>query len=117
MTPLATLLEEGVYEGYAYAYPHKTAYRPLLPRMLDEVWEREPKNALYLYSGSSGRFITKAGSSRVPNGRASLPAGSPQRALYGCTNVTRTAGQARFRYRDGCVMAVTMPKSLAVFPG
>ena len=50
------------------------------------------KNALYLYSGSSGRFVTKAGSSRVPNGRASLPAGTPQHALYGCTNVTRTAG-------------------------
>jgi outer membrane receptor protein involved in Fe transport len=33
------------------------------------------KDALYLYSGSSGRLVSKAGSSRVPNGRASLPFG------------------------------------------
>ncbi|HVO47553.1 MAG TPA: TonB-dependent receptor [Steroidobacteraceae bacterium] len=50
------------------------------------------KNALYLYSGSSGRFITAAGSSRVPSGRASLPKGYPLRTQLGCTNVTRTAG-------------------------
>jgi outer membrane cobalamin receptor len=60
------------------------------------------KDALYLYSGSSGRFVTKAGSSRVPNGRASLPAaytlpnGQTAGAYYGCSatrtnQVTRTA--------------------------
>jgi outer membrane receptor protein involved in Fe transport len=50
------------------------------------------KNALYLYSGSSGRYVSKAGSSRVPNGRASLPKGSALRAQFGCANVTRTPG-------------------------
>ena len=50
------------------------------------------KDALYLYSGSSGRFVTRAGSSRVPNGRASLPAGSALRTQFGCANVTRTPG-------------------------
>jgi iron complex outermembrane recepter protein len=50
------------------------------------------KDALYLYSGSSGRFVTKAGSSRVPNGRASLPKGYPLRTTLGCSNVTRNAG-------------------------
>lgn len=50
------------------------------------------KNALYLYSGSSGRIVSKAGSSRVPNGRASIPKSSPLRAKYGCANVTRTPG-------------------------
>jgi iron complex outermembrane receptor protein len=50
------------------------------------------KNALYLYSGTTGRFVSKAGSSRVPNGRASIPSSSPLRAQYGCANVTRTPG-------------------------
>ena len=31
MTRLQSLLAEPAYEGYAYAYPHKTAYRPLRP--------------------------------------------------------------------------------------
>ena len=50
------------------------------------------KDALYLYSGSSGRFVSHAGSSRVPNGRASLPKGYPLRTQLGCSNVTRTTG-------------------------
>lgn len=38
------------YEGYVYAYPHKTAYRPLDPRpRLADVWAAEPKDALFLY--------------------------------------------------------------------
>jgi outer membrane receptor protein involved in Fe transport len=50
------------------------------------------KDALYLYSGSSGRFVSHAGSSRVPNGRASLPKGYPLRDSLGCSNVTRNPG-------------------------
>ncbi|GIH22763.1 coproporphyrinogen III oxidase [Acrocarpospora phusangensis] len=38
------------YEGYVYAYPHKTAYRPLDPRPpLKEVWTGERTDALFLY--------------------------------------------------------------------
>lgn len=38
------------YQNYVYAYPHKTAYRPLRPRpALSELWASEPKNALSLY--------------------------------------------------------------------
>ncbi|MBB5626448.1 STM4012 family radical SAM protein [Sphaerisporangium krabiense] len=38
------------YEGYVYAYPHKTAYRPLDPRPpLRDVWEGECADALFLY--------------------------------------------------------------------
>ncbi|GAA4191776.1 STM4012 family radical SAM protein [Streptosporangium oxazolinicum] len=38
------------YEGYVYAYPHKTAYRPLDPRPpLREVWAKERTDALSLY--------------------------------------------------------------------
>ncbi|MEU3252584.1 STM4012 family radical SAM protein [Streptomyces sp. NPDC006997] len=39
------------YQQYVYAYPHKTAYRPL-PRAeagLRDVWAGEPKDALSLY--------------------------------------------------------------------
>jgi oxygen-independent coproporphyrinogen-3 oxidase len=32
-----------------YGYPHKTAYRPLAPKPLSEVWRGEDKRALYLY--------------------------------------------------------------------
>jgi iron complex outermembrane receptor protein len=59
------------------------------------------KDALYPYSGL-GRLVTKAGSSRVPNGRASLPFGhilpngQGAGAFYKCSahtnNVTRTPG-------------------------
>lgn len=38
------------YESYVYAYPHKTAYRPLSPRpALRTLWADEPKDALSLY--------------------------------------------------------------------
>ncbi|KIF05511.1 coproporphyrinogen III oxidase [Streptomyces sp. RSD-27] len=38
------------YESYVYAYPHKTAYRPLPGRpALRELWRDEPKHALSLY--------------------------------------------------------------------
>ncbi|WP_188190516.1 STM4012 family radical SAM protein [Nonomuraea sp. SYSU D8015] len=38
------------YEGYVYAYPHKTAYRPLGPRPpLKEVWAGERPGALYVH--------------------------------------------------------------------
>ncbi|MEV0564736.1 STM4012 family radical SAM protein [Dactylosporangium sp. NPDC050588] len=38
------------YQGYLYAYPHKTAYRPLRPRpALADVWAAEATDALFLY--------------------------------------------------------------------
>lgn len=48
--PLASLLEGSAYLGYAYAYPHKTAYRPLeAPRALSTLWQAEDTRALFLY--------------------------------------------------------------------
>lgn len=39
------------YESYVYAYPHKTAYRPLEPRPeLGEVWRSEDRSALSFYA-------------------------------------------------------------------
>ena len=49
MRSLAEALEEGPFQGYAYAYPHKTAYRAMPPRRLEEVWSGEPMDALSLY--------------------------------------------------------------------
>ncbi|TWV32598.1 coproporphyrinogen III oxidase family protein [Streptomyces misionensis] len=39
------------YQQYVYAYPHKTAYRPLPPERasLRDLWADEPKDALSLY--------------------------------------------------------------------
>lgn len=38
------------YEAYAYAYPHKTAYRAIQPAIpLQEAWSAECKNSLFLY--------------------------------------------------------------------
>lgn len=38
------------YQGYVYAYPHKTAYRPLTPSpRLADVWAAERRDALFLY--------------------------------------------------------------------
>jgi coproporphyrinogen III oxidase-like Fe-S oxidoreductase len=38
------------YQGYLYAYPHKTAYRSLRPRpSLRDIWADEPRDALFLY--------------------------------------------------------------------
>jgi oxygen-independent coproporphyrinogen-3 oxidase len=44
------IFESGPYQGYAYAYPHKTAYRPLPRLPLAEVWAGEPQSALFLYA-------------------------------------------------------------------
>jgi oxygen-independent coproporphyrinogen-3 oxidase len=50
MIPLPQLLRGTPYAGYAYSYPHKTAYRPLdPPRSLRQVWAEENKSSLYLY--------------------------------------------------------------------
>jgi oxygen-independent coproporphyrinogen-3 oxidase len=39
------------YAGYAYAYPHKTAYRPLdPPRPLADLWRDEDRSRLVLYA-------------------------------------------------------------------
>jgi oxygen-independent coproporphyrinogen-3 oxidase len=44
------LLEGSPYQGYVYAYPHKTAYRPLThPIALRDVWAKENKQSLFLY--------------------------------------------------------------------
>jgi oxygen-independent coproporphyrinogen-3 oxidase len=38
------------YEAYVYAYPHKTAYRPLDPQpSLRDVWAKEDRSSLFLY--------------------------------------------------------------------
>ncbi|GAA2584518.1 STM4012 family radical SAM protein [Actinomadura fulvescens] len=38
------------YQSYVYAYPHKTAYRPLQPEpRLGDVWADEVRDALFLY--------------------------------------------------------------------
>ena len=39
------------YDGYTYAYPHKTAYRPLDPQVpLARAWAREDRSRLFLYT-------------------------------------------------------------------
>jgi len=44
------MLSGSPYQGYLYAYPHKTAYRPLRPRpALRDVWSGEPRDSLFLY--------------------------------------------------------------------
>jgi oxygen-independent coproporphyrinogen-3 oxidase len=43
------VLEGSPYRGYVYAYPHKTAYRPMPPRPLAGVWAGEPRDRLFLY--------------------------------------------------------------------
>jgi oxygen-independent coproporphyrinogen-3 oxidase len=46
---VSTLVSEP-YRGYAYAYPHKTAYRSFEPpRPLAELWRDEERSALVLY--------------------------------------------------------------------
>jgi len=48
--PLHQLAAGSPYVGYAYSYPHKTAYRPLDPPVaVRRAWAAEPKQALYLY--------------------------------------------------------------------
>ncbi|MCA9698060.1 MAG: STM4012 family radical SAM protein, partial [Myxococcales bacterium] len=49
-TTIAELLQGSPFIGYGYAYPHKTAYRPLPePRSLRELWADEDQQALFLY--------------------------------------------------------------------
>jgi oxygen-independent coproporphyrinogen III oxidase len=44
-----TLLSGSPYAGYAYSYPHKTAYRPLDPPVpLGPLWAAERRDALFL---------------------------------------------------------------------
>src|SRR5262249_665279 len=44
------VLRGSPYQGYVYAYPHKTAYRRLdPPRPLAGVWADEPRAGLFLY--------------------------------------------------------------------
>jgi oxygen-independent coproporphyrinogen-3 oxidase len=51
MTTVTTATTESPYQSYVYAYPHKTAYRPLQPRpRLAELWAQEPKHALSFYA-------------------------------------------------------------------
>ena len=48
---LHPVLHGNPYQGYVYAYPHKTAYRPIqVPRPLRDVWETEARSALFLYA-------------------------------------------------------------------
>jgi oxygen-independent coproporphyrinogen III oxidase len=43
-------LDGSPYQGYLYAYPHKTAYRKLQPRpLLRDVWAGERQDALFAY--------------------------------------------------------------------
>ncbi|MFD0684879.1 STM4012 family radical SAM protein [Actinomadura fibrosa] len=45
-----SLKPTGPYQSYVYAYPHKTAYRPLDPAPpLSDVWAGETLDALFLY--------------------------------------------------------------------
>jgi oxygen-independent coproporphyrinogen-3 oxidase len=47
---LAERLARTPYDGYAYAYPHKTAYRPLDPPVpLSAAWADERRDSLFLY--------------------------------------------------------------------
>lgn len=46
----ADLLDGSPYAAYAYAYPHKTAYRELQPQpWLSDLWKDESQKALFLY--------------------------------------------------------------------
>lgn len=43
-------LSDDPYQGYAYAYPHKTAYRHFpQPLPLRDLWQSEDRDALFLY--------------------------------------------------------------------
>ena len=50
MTTLREQLRRGPYQAYAYAYPHKTAYRELSPPVdLEAAWAGEDRRALFGY--------------------------------------------------------------------
>lgn len=47
---LAERMQQHPFQGYAYAYPHKMAYRHLDPALaLQPLWEREERERLFLY--------------------------------------------------------------------
>lgn len=47
---LTDLIQGSPFQGYTYAYPHKTSYRRLpQPVSLDELWGQEDRDALFLY--------------------------------------------------------------------
>lgn len=47
---LRELMQRGPYQAYAYAYPHKTAYRDLVePIPLRQLWTTENRDALFAY--------------------------------------------------------------------
>jgi len=47
---LLDTLRANPYAAYVYSYPHKTAHRPLVPRVpLEELWAPQPRDALFLY--------------------------------------------------------------------
>lgn len=47
---LRALQAEGRFHAYAYAYPHKTAWRALKPAVpLEQAWSTEDRSALFLY--------------------------------------------------------------------
>lgn len=49
-TEFHPLLTHSPYEAYTYAYPHKTAYRPLSPPIpLRDAWRHEDRESLFLY--------------------------------------------------------------------
>jgi oxygen-independent coproporphyrinogen-3 oxidase len=50
MPTLRERLHDDPFQGYAYAYPHKTAYRHFdTPLPLRELWAEEDKQTLFLY--------------------------------------------------------------------
>jgi oxygen-independent coproporphyrinogen III oxidase len=50
MSALRSLVTESPYQGYAYAYPHKSAYRRLQPTVpLRNLWAAEDRSRLFLY--------------------------------------------------------------------
>jgi coproporphyrinogen III oxidase-like Fe-S oxidoreductase len=51
MTFREFLATGGLFQGYAYAYPHKTSYRALQPPVpLSTAWAEEDKSSLFLYA-------------------------------------------------------------------
>ncbi len=50
ITTLSEALQGNPYQGYAYSYPHKTAYRAFpSPIPLQQLWSAENREALFLY--------------------------------------------------------------------
>lgn len=50
MKSLASTISQNYFQGYAYSYPHKSAYRELdTPRSLASIWAEEDKRRLFLY--------------------------------------------------------------------